>query len=197
MTKLKLGKKTQELKLWGKKPSKTQIVTILKNSNCDKSWIMTTLNLWEEENIYKGLLVGTYWHLNNRWAVLWAAFCDSRDVYNRAYFLGQSKQSKLSVNFDLLAVLTDHPKLRGSNGHTTTKPYPHHTGEGEATNLQTITHLSLLKWRCCIIYFRIFIEVVKTLVTSIGWPNQTKKINKNWCSEVSLFDLLSLFDDLV
>ena len=54
-------------------------------------------------------------------------------------------KSKLSVNFDLLAVLTDHPKLRGSNGLTTTKPYPHHTGEREATNLQTITHLSLLK----------------------------------------------------
>ena len=49
-------------------------MTKLKNLNCDKTWNMTNLNL-------NSLLVGTFLHLDNRWDVLWAAFCDSRDVF--------------------------------------------------------------------------------------------------------------------
>ena len=53
--------------------SKTQIVTKLTRSNCDKTQFMT--------NLLKSLLVRTTWHLNNGWDVLWAAFCDSRNVF--------------------------------------------------------------------------------------------------------------------
>ena len=61
--------KTQKLKLWQ-----------LKNSNCDKT---QNVKLWQN-SIYdkslKSLLVRTTWHLDNGCDVLWAAFCDSRDV---------------------------------------------------------------------------------------------------------------------
>ena len=55
-----------KLKLW--QNSRIQIVTKLKTSNCNKTWNMTNLNL--------SLLVTTFWHLDNRWDVLWAAFCN-------------------------------------------------------------------------------------------------------------------------
>ena len=54
--------------------SKSQIMTKLKNFNCDKTQFM--------KNLYKSLLVRTIWHLNNGWDVLWAAFCDSGDVFS-------------------------------------------------------------------------------------------------------------------
>ena len=101
MTKLKNSNcdKTQivrkSLKL---KSDKTQIVTKVGNSNFDKTqklklWqnlktkigtkleICKNLNLWRPKKLKKGLLVRTFWHLDNRWDVLWAAFCDSRDVF--------------------------------------------------------------------------------------------------------------------
>ena len=65
----------------------TYIVTKLKTLNVknSKTQVVTKLLLWkmsmcEEEKIKKGLLLRTFWHLDNRWDVLWAAFCDSRDV---------------------------------------------------------------------------------------------------------------------
>ena len=67
-----------KLKLWHN--SKTQIVTKL-YLNCYKTWIMTNLNLWEEKQISMGLLGRTFWHLDNWCYVLWAAFCDSRNVF--------------------------------------------------------------------------------------------------------------------
>ena len=51
-------------------------------SNCDKTWIMTNLNVLEEKQIKKGLVVRTFWHLDNQWDVLWAVFCDSHDVFS-------------------------------------------------------------------------------------------------------------------
>ena len=90
VTKLKLWEKNHKLK-----NDKTRIVTKLGNSNYDKTQklklkqnlkaqIWTKLELWPisiyEENL-KGLLVRTFWHLHNRWDVLWEAFCDSRDVF--------------------------------------------------------------------------------------------------------------------
>ena len=51
----------------------------LKNSNYDKTWIMKNLNLWEEKNLKRVLL-------DNRWDVLWAAFCDSRDVFTSSVY---------------------------------------------------------------------------------------------------------------
>ena len=95
----------QKLKLWWK--SKTQIVTKLPISNCEEEknsrhWMWQNLHcdktkktncdktkklkLWQnlnyekEEKIKKVLLVRTFWHLDNQWYVLCAAFCDSRDV---------------------------------------------------------------------------------------------------------------------
>ena len=76
MTKFKNSNcyKTQNLKMW-------------QNSNCDKiqkkfnfykTWIVTNLNLWKEKKTLNSLLVRTFWHLDNWWEVLWAAFCDSR-----------------------------------------------------------------------------------------------------------------------
>ena len=38
---------TQKIKLW--QNSKAKIVTKLRNSKCDKTWIMTILNVWKEE----------------------------------------------------------------------------------------------------------------------------------------------------
>ena len=74
---------------------KTQIATKLKleqNSKCDKTQIVTKLkkiklwpnlnydNLWEEEKTLESLLEQTFWHLDNRWDVLWAVFWDSHNV---------------------------------------------------------------------------------------------------------------------
>ena len=60
----KLGK-TQKLNSW--QNWKTQI------KKKKKSWIMTILNLWLNL-LYKGLLIRSFWHLDNRWDVLWAFF---------------------------------------------------------------------------------------------------------------------------
>ena len=66
--------KTKKLKC-----DKIQIVTKLK-----KNQIVTKLewqiSIYEKKKKLKSLLVRTFWHLDNQWAVLWAAFCDSCDV---------------------------------------------------------------------------------------------------------------------
>ena len=79
MTKLKNSSsdKTKTLKLWQNsklklwQDSKPQIVTKLKNSNCNKT--------------QKGVIVTSFsktdWDLDNRWDVLGAAFYDSRKVF--------------------------------------------------------------------------------------------------------------------
>ena len=78
-------KKTQtqnvkKLKLW--QNSRSQIVKKkLKNSNIDKTWNLTNLNFRRRKKLLTGLLVSTFLHLDNQWYVLWAAFCDSRDVF--------------------------------------------------------------------------------------------------------------------
>ena len=92
-----------KLKMWGEKNSKTQNVTKLKLWQNSRTQIMTQLKhskLWqnsetqivtvleklqisiyeEEKKLLKGLLVRTFWHLDNRWDVLWAVFCNFRDV---------------------------------------------------------------------------------------------------------------------
>ena len=74
-----------KLKLW--QNQNTQIVTKLKNSNCDQTknsnWNKTSnirnLNWWRKKTL-KCSSVRTFWHIDNRWGVLRAAFCDSRDV---------------------------------------------------------------------------------------------------------------------
>ena len=96
VTKLKNSNsdKTQELKMW-----RTQIVTKLKNSkcdktqkfklhrkklnnsNCDKTATIRNLNICGGKKPKKGPLVRTFWHLANQWYVLWAAFCDCRNVF--------------------------------------------------------------------------------------------------------------------
>ena len=43
------------------------------NSNCEKTWIMTIVNLWRRDFL-KAILVKTFGHLDNIWDVLWAAF---------------------------------------------------------------------------------------------------------------------------
>ena len=90
--------KTWKLKLWwnaktqiaiklnNSKCDHIQIVTKLKNSNCDKATLTMGQNLNYDK--LKGLLIGTFWHLDNRYNVLWAAFCNSRDNYYMIpYFL--------------------------------------------------------------------------------------------------------------
>ena len=79
--------KLKKIKLWQnsncKKNSRTQNVTKIKLwqnwkiqlvtklfSNGDKTWFMTKLHLWEERQIKKGLLVRTFWQLDNRCNVL-------------------------------------------------------------------------------------------------------------------------------
>ena len=68
---------TQKIKLWHN--SKNQIMTKLRNSNCDKTWNMIILRLWRKK-LQNNLLVRTFWHFDNQWDVLLAAFCNSRDV---------------------------------------------------------------------------------------------------------------------
>ena len=62
------------------KTKKNQIATKLKNLNCDETKIMSNINWWQKILLI-GLLVRTFWHLDNRWDVLWAAFCNSRNVF--------------------------------------------------------------------------------------------------------------------
>ena len=103
VTKLKLWHNSYcDKKLKNSKCDKTQMVTKLENSKDDKTqkiklwqnsktWIVTKLEIWqilmyEGKKLKKDLLVRTYWHLDNQWDVLWAAFCDSRDVFVRYDF---------------------------------------------------------------------------------------------------------------
>ena len=75
--------------------TKLKNLKMLPNSNCDKtqkfklwpnfSQIVTKLELYKSQFVrrktnLKGLLVRKFWHLDNGCDVLWAAFCDSRDV---------------------------------------------------------------------------------------------------------------------
>ena len=83
--------------------SKTQFVTKLKNSNCDKTWTMTNIN-YEEKILKKGPLVRTFWNLDNRWDVLWAAFLDSCDVKYRNNVFKSFRKSAWDKNeFDIYA----------------------------------------------------------------------------------------------
>ena len=54
-----------KLKLW--QNSKTQIETKL---------AIGQISIFEEKQDWKGIPVKTFWHLDNRWDVLWAAFCN-------------------------------------------------------------------------------------------------------------------------
>ena len=55
-----------KIKFW--QNLKTQIMTKLKNVNC------------ERKKLQQGLLVRTFWHLDNGCDVLWVVFCNSHDV---------------------------------------------------------------------------------------------------------------------
>ena len=59
------GDKTQTLKLW--QNWKTQIVTKLKNSDFDKTWIKTKFKLWKNLNCDKSQVVKKLklWHHSN------------------------------------------------------------------------------------------------------------------------------------
>ena len=63
--------KTQKLNLW-KKNYKTQIMTKLK---------LWQISIFNKKYFKKSLLVRTFWHLDNPWYVLWAAFRDSCNVF--------------------------------------------------------------------------------------------------------------------
>ena len=86
-------------------------MTKLKKSNCDQNWIMTNLNLWRK----KTLLVRTFWHLDNRWDILWEEFCDSCDVLNtdqnaqlffkNCNYIVLLKKSVFGINFKAWEVL--------------------------------------------------------------------------------------------
>ena len=76
-----------------KKKTEKLNVTKLENSNYDKTqklklhdktWNMTNLKLWRKK-LWKGLFMRTFWYFDNPWEVLWAAFCDSRDVFNKVW----------------------------------------------------------------------------------------------------------------
>ena len=93
MTKFKLWE--NKLKAWN---VTSQIVTKLEISNYDKT---QKLKLWQNLQYVKcqfrkktalnGLLVRIFWHLDNRWDVLWASFCDSRGVFLRMLNIGWQK----------------------------------------------------------------------------------------------------------
>ena len=94
MTRLKISRrKIQKLKMWQnsyceKNNLRTQIMTKLKYSVCDKT---QRTKLWQnfkniksqfnKKKLLRDLLVRTFWHLNHRWNVLWAAFCNSCNVF--------------------------------------------------------------------------------------------------------------------
>ena len=69
--------KTQKLKLWQSQNLNFEEKKL--SSYCDKNLSMANLHSWRF--FLKSVLVRTFWHLDNRRYVLWAAFCDSRDVY--------------------------------------------------------------------------------------------------------------------
>ena len=83
------------------KMGQTQIVTKLKNLNCDKT--LKNMKLWQntktqivtkhelgqisiyDKRYFK--MVRTFLDIDNQWDVLWAAFRDSRDVFGKVFFL--------------------------------------------------------------------------------------------------------------
>ena len=113
--------KIHKLKLW--QNSKTQVVTsqkvkltkLKKNSNCDKTQFLT--------NLLKSLLVKTTWHLDNKWDVLWAAFCDSWDVLhefpNVLNFIPQIWHSQLDICDYSLGCFLVGPWLKFWQGQST------------------------------------------------------------------------------
>ena len=52
--------------------SKSQLVTKLKKSNCEKKILKYDKSQFLKKKFWPGLLVRTFWHLDNRWDVLWA-----------------------------------------------------------------------------------------------------------------------------
>ena len=60
------------------------------NLKYDKSWFM------KKKKKLKGSLVRTFWHLDNWWDVLWAAFCNSHDVWGKIYKFGGRSFKKLT-----------------------------------------------------------------------------------------------------
>ena len=64
--------KTQKLKLWQNLKKKIKLGRKLKY---DKSHFMKT------KKKFKWFLERPFWHLDNLWDFLWAAFCDSRNVF--------------------------------------------------------------------------------------------------------------------
>ena len=40
------------------------------------------ISIYDKKILKKGLLVWILWHLDNRWDVLWTAFCDSCNVFS-------------------------------------------------------------------------------------------------------------------
>ena len=75
---------TQKLKIWNtlklqlwQNPNfeKTQ------NLNCDKTHKLRLLQNSNGDKALKTLLIRTTWHLNNRWDILWAAFCNLAMVF--------------------------------------------------------------------------------------------------------------------
>ena len=88
------GDKTKKLKL-----SQTQKLKLWQNS---KAYIVTKLELWQisiydKKNTLKGSFSKHIWHLENQWDVVWAAFCDLRDVRFWSHFEFFSK-------FDILVL---------------------------------------------------------------------------------------------
>ena len=78
------------------KCDQNQIVTKLKNYNFYKAFLLLWQNLNYDKSLlmrikkkYEGLLVRTFWHIDNWFDVLWAAFCDSRDVLFKHYVVSQ------------------------------------------------------------------------------------------------------------
>ena len=78
------------LKLW--QNSKTKAVTKIKSSYCDntqrlKLWQNFKIQLWQKsktqivKRLQKSLLVRITWHLDNRWDLLRAVFCDLAMFY--------------------------------------------------------------------------------------------------------------------
>ena len=93
-TQKKINCDTTQPKLWRKKTWKATKLKnsnsnqTKKNSNCDnnsncekfKLKIVQPENLNSDKSIsdktYNSLLVGTTWHLNNQWDILWPLFCN-------------------------------------------------------------------------------------------------------------------------
>ena len=105
--------KTQKLKLW--QNSKTQIVTKLKISNCDKT---------------QKVVIGTTWHLNNRWDVLGAAFCDSCNVslQDQRLYVYIFKMCEIAKNINI-----DQIRAQSSKNITNENMPPHMTNTTNTT----------------------------------------------------------------